>query len=228
VLSHEGKEHNIFKFGKIFISNAAFNTIEEAIKHILQKFHEEFPELTGMDTEKLYSALNSGFRPTQGADKISAADFKDLTDLLAEKKTITHVSIQGKNYYQLSGQFRLVDDKFSALAEQVRKTLAAAGFSLLTQGELEEKLGASHSDIKRAVTYLGEQENLKIIKDGFLFPREICDLLLGKIASMTTDITVASLRDSIGVSRKYTRPMLEFLDSQGITRRIGDKRVLLN
>ncbi len=41
------------------------------------------------------------------------------------------------------------------------------------------------------------------------------------------DITVAALRDELGSSRKYTLTVLEYFDARHLTRRIGDKRVLV-
>jgi len=39
--------------------------------------------------------------------------------------------------------------------------------------------------------------------------------------------TVPEFKDLFGISRKYAIPFLEFLDRKRITRRIGDKRVVL-
>jgi selenocysteine-specific elongation factor len=39
-------------------------------------------------------------------------------------------------------------------------------------------------------------------------------------------VTVAQVRDLFGTSRKYVLAFLEHLDAQGITRRLGDVRVL--
>lgn len=41
------------------------------------------------------------------------------------------------------------------------------------------------------------------------------------------EITLAAVRDLTGSSRKYTLPMLEHFDTKGVTRRVGDKRILL-
>ena len=102
-------------------------------------------------------------------------------------------------------------------------------FQLITDAELEEKANQlGSSEVKRVAAYLREQDDLRMIKDGLLFSREMRDKLLDVLAGMKEDITVASLRDQIGVSRKYTLPMLEFLDSQGTTKRVGDRRVLVN
>ena len=39
------------------------------------------------------------------------------------------------------------------------------------------------------------------------------------------EITVASLRDLLGNSRKFTLVLLEYFDARHVTRRVGDKRV---
>ena len=40
------------------------------------------------------------------------------------------------------------------------------------------------------------------------------------------DITPAAFRDRFGTTRKYTIPLLEYLDREGVTMRVGDKRRL--
>jgi selenocysteine-specific elongation factor len=40
------------------------------------------------------------------------------------------------------------------------------------------------------------------------------------------DITPAMFRDRFGTSRKYTIPLLEYFDREGVTVRIGDARRL--
>ncbi|MCI0888410.1 MAG: SelB C-terminal domain-containing protein, partial [Chloroflexi bacterium] len=40
-------------------------------------------------------------------------------------------------------------------------------------------------------------------------------------------VTVAEVRDMFGTSRKYALAVLEHLDEEHVTRRVGDERVLL-
>jgi selenocysteine-specific elongation factor len=40
-------------------------------------------------------------------------------------------------------------------------------------------------------------------------------------------IDVATFKDLAGISRKYAIPLLEYLDRERITRRAGDRRVIL-
>ena len=39
-------------------------------------------------------------------------------------------------------------------------------------------------------------------------------------------ITLAEARDLLNTSRKYAQPLMEYLDQEKITRRVGDERVL--
>jgi len=39
-------------------------------------------------------------------------------------------------------------------------------------------------------------------------------------------ITLAQVRDMFGTSRKYAQALLEHLDEAGVTKRVGDERVL--
>jgi selenocysteine-specific elongation factor len=45
--------------------------------------------------------------------------------------------------------------------------------------------------------------------------------------STAPKIDVARFKDMTGVSRKYAIPLLEYLDRERITRRVGDERVIL-
>jgi selenocysteine-specific elongation factor len=47
-----------------------------------------------------------------------------------------------------------------------------------------------------------------------------------ELAGANGSVTLAQLRDRLGISRKYAQGLLEAMDANGITRRVGDERVL--
>ncbi len=47
-----------------------------------------------------------------------------------------------------------------------------------------------------------------------------------EIARGGGSVTLAQLRDRLGISRKYAQALLEAMDANGVTRRVGDARVL--
>jgi selenocysteine-specific elongation factor len=56
--------------------------------------------------------------------------------------------------------------------------------------------------------------------------RQFGDAIVAEVATAGR-VTVARARDLTGSSRKHVLPLLQFLDDHGITRRIGDDRVLV-
>jgi selenocysteine-specific elongation factor len=222
--------YGLLEFGaaRNFISGGAFAAVERAVLRILRDFHAKFPERAGIDAENLYAALND----IHGAGKITLGDFKDLLGLMAAGKSIAPVEVNNKTCYRAAGHSRSLDKKFMELVDRIKKESAAAGFNLLKLSELEEKLNAggaiSPAYMKRAMKYLQENEDFRTLEGGLLFPLETRERLLQALALMNKngDITVAALRDQIGVNRKYSLAMLDFLDSQGFTQRVGDKRIL--
>ncbi|MFN3430767.1 MAG: SelB C-terminal domain-containing protein [Candidatus Sericytochromatia bacterium] len=53
-----------------------------------------------------------------------------------------------------------------------------------------------------------------------------CDRL-GDHFGANRPFTTSEARELLGTSRKYVIPLLEYLDSQGVTRRVGDTRVVV-
>ncbi len=67
------------------------------------------------------------------------------------------------------------------------------------------------------------------IAPDLIYPRDVLDRLTEAVVAalrQSGTITVASMRDLIGASRKYTLALLAYLDEKRITRRVGDDRVL--
>ncbi|MDR0553322.1 MAG: SelB C-terminal domain-containing protein [Treponema sp.] len=219
-------KYGLLEFGasRNFISGETFHAAARSVLRFLHTFHEKYPESAGLDAENLYASMEG----VHGAERLKLGDFKDLIGVMAARNIIAPAAAaRGKTCYGTAGNNRSRNGRLLHLAGRIRQEAASAGFNLAKLPELEKKLNAAPEEMKRAMAYLREQDALWILEGGLLFPQETKEKLLTALASMNHDITVASLRDFIGVSRKYTLPMLEFLDAQGLTRRIGDKRLLM-
>jgi len=77
---------------------------------------------------------------------------------------------------------------------------------------------------------LRERILFKISNDVVLH-REALDRLRGLLAEYKKTrgerLAVTEFKELAGVTRKYAIPLLEYLDRTGVTRRIGDYRVIL-
>ena len=64
--------------------------------------------------------------------------------------------------------------------------------------------------------------------DGFILHSRWLDEIIRKIRSSgKRELTVADFKGMTGLSRKYSIPLLELLDSMGVTRRKGSVRDIL-
>jgi selenocysteine-specific elongation factor len=93
-----------------------------------------------------------------------------------------------------------------------------------TRGEAEALIGGE------LVNALLERGELVKMGDGtILFLREAYERAVALITSYLQEhgtITVAQARDLLGTTRKYVLPLLEHMDEERITRRVGDTRLL--
>ncbi|OLD74096.1 MAG: selenocysteine-specific translation elongation factor [Chloroflexi bacterium 13_1_20CM_66_33] len=79
------------------------------------------------------------------------------------------------------------------------------------------------------VQYLVTQGRIVRVNDDTVFARSAYDDAVGRLRTHLSEhrtLTVAAARDVLGSSRRYVLPLLEWLDAQKITRRVGDDRIL--
>ena len=68
------------------------------------------------------------------------------------------------------------------------------------------------------------------ISEDLVFHRDSLEDLRKRLLSekaKSPKIDVARFKDLAGVSRKYAIPLLEYLDRERVTQRVGDERVIL-
>ena len=68
------------------------------------------------------------------------------------------------------------------------------------------------------------------VSDDLVFHRDALSELRKRMAAekaKSPKLDVARFKDLTGVSRKYAIPLLEYLDREHVTRRVGDERTIL-
>jgi len=83
---------------------------------------------------------------------------------------------------------------------------------------------------QKIVTLLLRDKVLVKISEDLVFHRDALLALRQRMSSEKTKspkIDVARFKDMTGVTRKYAIPLLEYLDREHVTRRVGDERVIL-
>jgi len=73
---------------------------------------------------------------------------------------------------------------------------------------------------------LFREGTLVAVGDDLVYLPETLDAIVTAASSLADGFTVADFRDALGITRKHAVPLLEWMDRSGITRRVGDGRLI--
>ena len=100
--------------------------------------------------------------------------------------------------------------------------------------QLEQRLrDAGHEpprdDAPAELAELREHDKVVRLGRDMHIHREALDAVAARVTELIQrdgSITIATLRDELGTSRRYAQALLELLDAERVTLRVGDERVL--
>jgi len=187
----------------------AWKTITERAARELDAYHAAHPLRPGMAREELRSRLGV---PPASFGSVVLGLVQD--GLVAERDGA--VALPGHRV-----EVHAVDGTAAALVQ----LLGRQPFAPPSLSEAVQQTGAT-SEVIRALAQRGEivrlSDDIAFTKEAF----EAAVAMVTEIISSTGSITVGQLRDRMGASRRPVLALLEHLDAQRVTRRVGDARVL--
>jgi selenocysteine-specific elongation factor len=114
--------------------------------------------------------------------------------------------------------------------KQIEGAFASAGLKVPALHEVIAGLKVDKSRAQKIVTLLLRDKILIKISDELVFHRSALEELRRLVMTQKTKsskMDVAAFKELTGVSRKYAIPLLEYLDREHVTKRIGDTREIL-
>ena len=114
-------------------------------------------------------------------------------------------------------------------ALEIASLLRSDGHEPRTDNELAEAAGLSSAEAAERLRRLARAgQVVRVGRNLHFHPEPLAELEARVIAICERDgsATIASVRDELGTSRKYAQALLEHLDGEKITRRIGDEHKL--
>jgi selenocysteine-specific elongation factor len=175
----------------------------------LAAYHAAHPLRAGMAREELRS--RAGVQP---------AAFSAFLRALQENGAVVE---RGTEVAQPAHQVAL--EAGDGAAGKLMDQLAANPFAPPSLAEAMQASGAS-TEVVRALERRGD---LVRLSDEVAFTREAyanAVELVKEMVAASGSVTVAQLRDRMGASRRPVLALLEYMDAQRVTRRVGDARVL--
>jgi selenocysteine-specific elongation factor len=88
----------------------------------------------------------------------------------------------------------------------------------------------SRDQARQLVTILTKEKVLIKVSDGLLFHASSITQLRNRLAEyrkVSEKIDIGTFKNMTSISRKYAIPLLEYLDRERITKRVGDSRIIL-
>ena len=205
------------RFGDYLISTSHLDAVRRAVLANLGEYHARHPLEEGMPREQLRESL---FAEAPGAV------FDSMLSELQQKGAIT-----ARDRVALKTHRLMLSDEDARVRDAILRIVHESGLTPPDRASLVTRAGASPQLVERMTALLVRQKVLIRLGD-LLFHEATLNRLKSEIQSLKregarTAIDVAAFKERYGVSRKYAIPLLEFLDGERVTRRVGDTRQIL-
>ena len=188
----------------VVFSAQGWNVLRNKLDIALQTYHAQYPLRRGTPVQEIRNRLGLS------------------------------LSVHQKVVARLSREDRLVEDGpyLRATSHQVmlnsRQEKEAADYLAALDREPYAPPTENPVD-SELLAMLADQGKVVKVNDSIVFSASAYQDMMGKITAHLQSegsITVAQTRTMFNTSRKYALPLLEYLDQQQVTRRVGDERVL--
>jgi selenocysteine-specific elongation factor len=184
--------------------------LRERAVRLIAAHHDAEPLAPGMPREALRQALGDPALADHVLDHLASAG---------------EVVVEGA-VARLPAHAATLDDAAEVVAETLASALRKAGAEGLTAGELAEASGNSRgaTTVLEYMTRVGSVA--RVGRERYYDAAVLARMVerVGELLRERAQVGPADLRDAFGLTRKFSIPLLEWLDGQGYTVRVGDVR----
>ena len=205
----------VLRFGDLFVHSTAVSALRQLMPESLALFHRQNPLVGGMGKEVLREKFSLS------TEVFAAA----LSLLLRDRKIEVHGDL-----VRLPGHGVVMKDEEAESKKQIEEAFAGAGLKVPALQEVLAGLKVDRARAQKIMTLLLRERMLVKVSEELVFHRTALEELRRLVAAQKVKsprMDVALFKEMTGVSRKYAIPLLEYLDRERITRRVGDVREIL-
>ena len=206
---------HVLRVGDLLVQTAAIEELKLFLIETVTEFHNRNPLVGGMSKESLREKFGVG--PEVFAFTLSR--------LVGDKK----LEVIGE-FVRLPGHSVVMKDEEAESKKIIESAFASAGLKVPALKDVLSGLKVDRTRAQKIVTLLLRDKVLIKISEDLVFHRDALESLRKRMSAQkatTPKMDVSSFKDLTGVSRKYAIPLLEYLDREHVTRRIGDERIIL-
>jgi selenocysteine-specific elongation factor len=183
----------------------------------VRAFHKAEPLLKGIGREDLRA---------RAFDQASPLVFRAVLDHLAGERRLTI----DQDVVHEHGRAITLEGGDQELRARLAAKFSEVGLQAPSPDEIAASLGADRVAARKIMQLMVKEGTLVRVTDTLSVDRGAMDKLMADVRarrSVSPRLGVGDFKELTGLSRKYAVPILEYLDSQRITRRVGDERVIL-
>ena len=200
----------------ILIQNFALDMVRKSLVKTVASFQKENPLAGGVTKENLRERL-AGVEP------------EVFEAVLQEKLKAGEIDLAGE-LVRLHGQSASLSSEEAESRKLIERAFASAGLKVPALKDVLAGLKIDKTRAQKIVTLLLRDRILIKISEDLVFHHAALEELREKLAAERTKspkLDVAAFKELTGVSRKYAIPLLEYLDRERVTKRVGDERMIL-
>jgi selenocysteine-specific elongation factor len=215
-LAEQLETRDIVRINDAFLIRDAWERLKQQFVPSLEKFQQGNPLVEGMTKKELQ------IRADASNDAVFEAILQVLT---AERK----IEIAG-DLVRLPGHGVVMKDEEAESKKKIEGTFASAGLKVPALHEVLAGLTVDKDRAQKIVTLLLREKVLVKVSQELVFHRTALEELRRQIAAekgRSSTIDVARFKELTGISRKYAIPLLEYLDRERVTKRVGEVREIL-
>ena len=218
VLCSSGKVKTIaIDSQRFLIDGEHYTAFKKRVQELVEAYHREFPLREGFPKEELRSRLfaDVGGRVFQALLQAMADDGA----IGLQTQTVTHAGFSGEPPVESV-----------PVLERLEGIYREAGFLPPRWEDVVARLGLAAQEADEYLAYLVRTGALVKLPDEQLIHAKVLQDAQEKIVRTLEsrgEISLGEVRDLLNTTRKYALPLLEYLDFKRVTKRVGDKRVLV-
>ncbi len=196
------------------------NVVEVLKKETLTQvsdFHKENPLQKGISKEELRKRLY---------DDLPLEVFRYCLDTLVEKHKISFL----EDAVSLHGREVQLTAEGQRMRELIEVAFQKAGYQPPSLLDLQNSIQGNSEETRRIFFWMIKEKILVRLSDDLVYHRETIETIKKQIkAKFTTGAKfgVAEFKELFDITRKHAIPLLEYLDRDKFTRRVGNDRILL-
>jgi len=201
----------------VVVSGVAFSGAVDAALATVHKFHQANPLVQGIGREELKARV---------AGNGSSLLFQAILDKLAGDKKIV---LAQEVIYEYGRAVTLNADE-ERMRVQLAERFRSLGLQIASMDETIDALKLNRQTARKIVQLMLKEKTLMKITEELLIDRTVLDQLIADVRALKSTnpkLGVGEFKNLTGVSRKHAIPLLEYLDRQRVTRRVGDERMIL-